>query len=101
MTVDRLPIAERTGNYKDIIRSLQNPTTLGLMGQLLMGTTVLGYVSMCANKMLKDEAIPDPEDGKVWKAALLKGGGLGLYGDFLFQEYPATGAQCLLSQQGR
>jgi hypothetical protein len=61
------------------------------MKQLLMGPTVLGYVSMCANKMLKSEAISDPEDGKVWKAALLKGGGLGLYGDFLFQEYSRYG----------
>jgi len=100
VTVDRLPIGERTGNYKDIIRSLQNPTTLGLMGQLLMGTTVLGYVSMCATKMLKGEAIPDPEDGKIWKAAVLKGGGLGLYGDFLFQEYSRYGRTVLAESAG-
>ena len=91
VTVDQLPIAERTGNYKDIVRSFQNPTTINLMGQLLMGTTVLGYLSMSANKMGRGEEIPDCNDGKVWKAALLKGGGLGIFGDFLFQEYSRYG----------
>ncbi|MDF3034353.1 MAG: hypothetical protein K0R76_1307 [Alphaproteobacteria bacterium] len=30
--------------------------------------------------------MPDPEDGKVWQAAILKGSGLGLFGDYLFEE---------------
>lgn len=100
VTVDQLPIAERTGNWKDIIRAFQNPTTLGLMGQLLMGTTVLGYLSMSANNMLQGKGIPDPEDGKVWKAAFLKGGGLGIFGDFLFQEYSRYGRSFLAEMGG-
>ena len=87
VTVDQVPIAERTGNWKDIVRSLQNPTTINLMGQLLMGSTILGYLSMSTNKINKGEDVPDPTDGKVWQAAVLKGGGLGIFGDFLFQEY--------------
>ena len=100
VTVDQLPITERTGNYMDIVRSFQNPTTLGLMGQLLMGTTVLGFLGMCANNMLKGEDMPDPEDGKVWKAAFLKGGGLGLFGDFLFAEYSRYGRSFLAEAGG-
>jgi hypothetical protein len=75
---------------------------VNLMGQLLMGATVLGYLAMCANKMLQGEEMPDPEDGKVWKAVMLKGGGLGVFGDFLFQEYsPAMGAASSRKPQGR
>jgi hypothetical protein len=61
------------------------------MSQLFMGTTVLGYLSLCANKLLQGQELPDPSDSKVWQAAMLKGGGLGLYGDFLFGEYSRYG----------
>jgi hypothetical protein len=100
VTVDQLPIAERTGNYKDIIRSFQNPTTINLMGQLLMGTTALGFLSMCADKLGKGEEMPDSTDGKVWQAAILKGGGLGLFGDFLFSEYSRYGRSFITEAAG-
>jgi hypothetical protein len=100
VTVDQLPIAERTGNWKDIVRSFQNPTTLNLMGQLLMGTTVLGFFSLCAEKMRKGEKIPDHTDGKVWLSSLAKGGGLGIFGDFLFQEYSRYGHTALTEAAG-
>jgi hypothetical protein len=100
VTVDQLPITERTGNYKDIIRSFQNPTTLNLMGQLLMGTTALGFLGICADKLGKGEEMPDSTDGKVWKAAILKGGGLGLFGDFLFSEYSRYGRSFITEAAG-
>ena len=98
--VDQLPIAERVGNYKDIPRSFQNPTTINLMCQLLMGTTVLGYVAMCANKMLQGEKVSDKTDGKVWLAAMVKGGGLGIFGDFLFSEYSRYGRSFITEAAG-
>ncbi len=61
------------------------------MSQLLMGSTVLGYLSMSANNVSKGEDMPDPTDGKVWQAAMLKGGDLGIFGDFLFGEYSRYG----------
>jgi hypothetical protein len=91
ITVDGLPKAERTGRAIDVARSLSNPNSLLLMSQLFVGTTVLGYLSLCANKLLQGKDIPDIEDPKVWQAAMLKGGGLGLYGDFLFGEYSRYG----------
>ena len=44
--------------------------------------------------------MPDPEDGKVWKAAMLKGGGLGIFGDFLFQEYSHYGRSFITEAAG-
>ena len=41
--------------------------------------------------MLQGKDIPDPTDAKVWGAAVVKGGGLGIYGDFFFGEYSRYG----------
>jgi hypothetical protein len=60
------------------------------LGSLIVGTTVLGAVSQSINDMLsgKDVRNYNPFNGehgtKNWIAAFLKGGSLGLYGDFLF-----------------
>ena len=90
ITVDGLPKAERTGKIGDVTKALSNPQNLMIMSQLLIGTSVMGYVSICAKKMLMGEEIPDI-DTKTVAASFIKGGGLGLYGDFLFGEYSRYG----------
>ena len=60
---------------------------------LIAEATALGYLSMSIKDALKgrkrkqlfdDEGRPNV---KVWLAAMQRGGGLGIYGDFLFSEY--------------
>ena len=59
------------------------------LGSLIAGTTILGAVSQSINDLLQGKDVrnynPMEEHGvKNWMAAFLKGGSLGLYGDFLF-----------------
>jgi hypothetical protein len=60
------------------------------LGSLIVGTTVLGAVSQSINDLLSGKEVRNynPFEGehgaKNWMAAFLKGGSLGLYGDFLF-----------------
>jgi hypothetical protein len=53
----------------------------------MIGTmTLLGYASMSAKDLFKGKKPRNPEDHKTWMAAMAQGGGLGIYGDFLFGE---------------
>lgn len=74
------------------MRGLGMETTGGkaaYLASLIVATTVLGAVSQSVNDLLQGKDIrnynPAEEHGvKNWLAAFLKGGSLGLYGDFLF-----------------
>lgn len=55
---------------------------LGL-AQLMLAMTAFGYVAMTAKDALKGRKPRDPESPAVWMAALMQGGALGIYGDFL------------------
>lgn len=75
------------------MRGVNMETTGGkaaYLASLIVGTTVLGAVSQTVNELLtgKDVRNYNPFDGehglRNWMAAFLKGGSLGLYGDFLF-----------------
>lgn len=44
--------------------------------------------------------MPDHTNGNVWKTALLKGGDLELFGDFLFQEYSRYGRSFITEAAG-
>lgn len=59
------------------------------IGSLVVGTTILGAISQSVNDLLQGKDIrnynPAAEHGaKNWINAFLKGGSLGIYGDFLF-----------------
>lgn len=59
------------------------------LASLVVGTTILGAVAQSINDLLQGKDVrnynPAEEHGvKNWMAAFLKGGSLGLYGDFLF-----------------
>ena len=60
------------------------------IAHLLVATTLLGYVSMTLKEYAKGRNRRKPEDlggyAKLVMAAFVQGGGLGLYGDFLFGE---------------
>ena len=55
---------------------------LGLAQMILM-MTAFGYIAMSAKDLLKGKTPRDPENVQTWVAAMLQGGALGIYGDFL------------------
>jgi hypothetical protein len=59
-----------------------NGELLGL-AQVILGTTVAGYVTMAVKDLAKGRTPRNPLDWKTWGAAMVQGGGLGIYGDFL------------------
>ncbi|WP_137391437.1 hypothetical protein [Rhodoligotrophos defluvii] len=62
-----------------------NGEMLGL-AQLMLWTTLFGYGAMTAKDLAKGRTPRDPADPTTWAAAMTQGGGLGIYGDFLFGE---------------
>ena len=70
-----------------IMRGLAQPTNRGkgtYFADLLISTTLMGALALQLKEMAKGRD-PRPMDSpEFWGAALLQGGGLGIYGDFLF-----------------
>jgi len=66
---------------------------------VLVTSTLLGYVAMTVKDVLKGKSARDPLNRKTWQAAFLQGGGLGIYGDVLFQE-TRTGGEIAASLLG-
>lgn len=58
------------------------------IAQLIVTSTLLGYASMQLKALAKGQTVKAPEDRKEasqqFLAAMLQGGGMGIYGDFLF-----------------
>lgn len=78
------------GGWRNILQQLKSGKgdILGL-AHLVAGTTVMGMLAMQAKQVIKGRTPRDPFGGNwppVWIAALQQGGGLGIYGDFLFGE---------------
>ena len=61
------------------------------VASLVLATTGLGYLSGAAKDLLRGREPKDPKSMKSWTDALVRGGGLGIYGDFLFAEYNRYG----------
>jgi hypothetical protein len=62
----------------------------GIVQMAVVGA-VLGYGIMTLKDLAKFRNPRDPTSLKTWAAALMQGGGLGLFGDFLFGEYDRYG----------
>ena len=54
------------------------------MAQLVGGSALFGYMAMTAKDILKGKKPKDPLNEKTFFSAMLQGGGLGIYTDFLF-----------------
>ncbi|HAS8352670.1 TPA: hypothetical protein I7721_16390 [Vibrio vulnificus] len=73
------------------------------LAAFLASTTVLGALSQQINDMVSGRnprSMTDENWHKFWLNALLKGGGLGLYGDFLLSDHTKYGAGALASLLG-
>jgi polyhydroxyalkanoate synthesis regulator phasin len=67
---------------------------------LVAMSTIYGYASMYCKDLIKGKKPRDPESPKTAMAAMLQGGGAGLYGDFLFGEKSRFGSSALESALG-
>lgn len=67
---------------------------------LMASTTMLGAMAMQANDIVSGRKPKDMDNVKFWISAMLKGGALGLYGDFLFSEETQRGNSPLASMLG-
>ena len=76
-----------------------NGEWLGL-AHLIVGTTVFGYISMAAKDVLKGKTPRNPLAKETILAAAAQGGGLGIYGDYLFGEASRFGHTPLESAAG-
>lgn len=88
-------------------RGMSMPTGTGraaYLASLMATTTVLGMASLQVNEVLsgRDPRNMNPAGGgaRTWIAAMLKGGSLGLYGDFLFSETSRGGQSPFASALG-
>jgi hypothetical protein len=70
------------------------------IAHLIAATTVLGYLSQSAKEVAKGRTPRDPSDPKTWMAAMQQGGGLGIYGDFLFGQYNRFGGGLIETAAG-
>lgn len=70
------------------------------MAHYVVMSTAFGYMAMSAKDMLKGKTPRDPQSPKTWAAAMTQGGGLGIYGDFIFGEYNRFGRSMLASLAG-
>lgn len=74
------------------------------LAQLMVASTLLGYASMTVKDMLKGKKPRDPETPGQYaatiQAAMLQGGGFGIYGDYLFGQYSRFGGTPLESAAG-
>ena len=70
------------------------------LAHVIVGTTILGYAAGAAKDIAKGRTPRDPADYETWLAAMLQGGGLGLYGDFVFGEFNRFGRSALASAAG-
>jgi len=69
------------------------------MASLVVGAGIFGYISMTAKDLLRGKSPKDPTKLDTFYAAMLQGGGLGIYGDFLFSK-TRTGAEVMATVAG-
>lgn len=86
---------------RELIQALRNGNgeKLGI-AQLLVWTTLFGYGAMTAKDLLKGREPRPADDAKTWVAAMLQGGALGIYGDFIFGEANRFGGGLIGSLAG-
>lgn len=65
------------------------------LGELIAMSTLFGYGAMTAKDFLKNKTPRDPTNWKTMLAAMQQGGGIGIYGDFLFSAQDRMGGSPL------
>lgn len=79
--------------------AMRNGRSVQGLANVIVGTTILGYFAMQAKEVAKGRD-PRPNTPETFIAAMLQGGGLGIYGDFLFGEANRFGGGTLETLAG-
>lgn len=66
------------------------------LATVALGTTLIGGLAVQLKEISKGKDPRNMEDPKFWVAANMQGGGLGLFGDFLFSDYSRFGRDPLV-----
>lgn len=72
-----------------IMRGAATPGAKGkgrYFADLLISTTIMGALALQLKEMAKGRDPRSMDDPEFWGAAFMQGGGLGIYGDFLFSD---------------
>lgn len=67
---------------------------------LVAATTLMGYVSMSAKDISKGKVPRDPLDPKTFIASMVQGGGLGIFGDYVFGDFDRFGGSPIETTAG-
>jgi hypothetical protein len=89
-----LSIVQKTlGREVDYFKGPNKDISRGIVGlsAIIVTSGLLGYLSMTIKDLLKGRSPRDPTKLKSVMAAFLQGGGLGIYGDVLFNETRSGG----------
>tara|TARA_R100001591_G_scaffold16777_1_gene23149 strand:- start:3872 stop:6388 length:2517 start_codon:yes stop_codon:yes gene_type:complete len=89
----------RRGLGREVYGQADGKADITGITQLLVMSTVFGYGAMMAKDMLKGRS-PREFSYQTALAAMVQGGGLGIYGDFLFGEYNRFGRSFLSTLAG-
>lgn len=87
------------GHGADRLKDVGMTEVMGTV-QLALWMTLFGYGAMSAKDMLKGRKPRDPLDPQTMAAAMLQGGALGIYGDFLLGESSRFGRSILETVAG-
>ena len=81
------------GREADYFKGANKDISRGIVGlsAIIVTSGLLGYLSMTIKDLLKGRSPRDPTKLKSVMAAFLQGGGLGIYGDVLFNETRSGG----------
>lgn len=86
------------------MRGYAGQQPVALMAHMIVASTALGYLSLQMKQLVKGRELRGTENddgdnltGSLFIASLLQGGGLGLYGDFLFGEANRNGLPATIS----
>ncbi len=89
----------RRGLGREIYGQADGKADISGVAQLLVMSTIFGYGAMQAKEMIKGRS-PREFDAQTALAAMIQGGGLGIYGDFIFGEYNRFGRSFLSTLAG-
>jgi hypothetical protein len=101
-----MPIAMLMRHWERGMSGPDARSKAGYIGALMVSTTVMGMLALQIDELLKgrDPVNMNPFEGKAgarnWVRAFLKGGSLGIYGDFLFSEQNQHGGGPIASALG-
>ena len=99
MQLKAFPITYVTKGMSEQYIAKQQAGKSGLFGlaQMMIGTTVMGYIAMTTKDILKGRSpseVYSEEEGlntQTFTRAFTQGGGAGIYGDFIFGEFNRFG----------